>query len=461
MSLNLNINVDFDGLLESARQLVKANRQKITRRDNSTAVRNAASTTIATKNKTLGQTYPVAPPPGFPPTQAPTQSRPSVNTGTPSTINTSLRTQTTSSGSMANQNIGAPKKDFYRGSKIGAGPRRDGELGFLLPSGLTFDTSIQGPFAPVSGSSNGLSHTELMRDGAFFARVKGYTNNFVTSQAVAWGDGYQPDGANTIVDARPLYSSDGGYQGGYLTYPRNPLSNLPDGEVSFLYLHHLIAAGSAIRTKWTESQGGGFQLTYASGEPLRSVPGSSNSKGFTLEFIVKLAASETGVGYSRVIASVFASDEYGYNSANAFSISFYVEAIDQLNDNGVGTTFNGYIMGTKSDKNWYRNGSFIHFAFVVKYEGPVYTTAYVNGERVTNISDSITFPPDEIQYGRSRFFNIELFMDDANRVLSSGSGGSITTGYPGKSTLKALRWTNKILYTGNSFNPPTDLTSLA
>jgi hypothetical protein len=364
---------------------------------------------------------------------------------------------------MANQNIGAPKKDFYRGSKIGAGPRRDGELGFLLPSGLTFDTSIQGPFAGLSTSPIDFLYGDASRDGAFLGRVKGYTNNFVTSQAIHFSDGYPSAGVDTLIDARPLYSSDGGYQGGYLTYPRADTFdqlNMPDAEASFLYLSHLVAAGSAIRTKFIERPGGLFDRVYASGEKIRSVPGRSNSKGFTLEFIVKLAASETGVGYSRVIAIVYGSDEYGYDSANAFNIPFYVEAIDELNDNGAGATFNGYIMNTKSDKNWYRNGSFNHFAFVVKYEGPVYTTAYVNGERVTNISDSVTFPPG-IEYGRSRLFDIEILMDDANRVLRVGPGSWIATGYPGKSTLKALRWTNKILYTGNSFNPPTDLTSLA
>jgi hypothetical protein len=340
-----------------------------------------------------------------------------------------------------------------------AGTRRGGELGFVLPSGLTFDTSVQGPFAPdYFFSQFSPDQPWGYLNGAFTLKTRGYSNNFATSNEKRY---FVINNQPFPIDARPVLSGDGSYQGGFTTFPPQ-LLGLPENNYSEMYLVHLVAQGSAIRTTViTKSTGSSEkQKVYASGDTLRAVPGSSLSNGMTVEFIVKLASLGPRTGVSGLNAYVnFTKDAYVEEDGNNLAqMSFGVFAGEFLVEYPTYKEVK-FLIGNGSTNfdlpNYLISEGFNHFAYVVDARTETMRT-YINGKL---LSVDPGYPCAELI--RARFFEVYLTMQDYNQALFPEPNVMYEALYPGKSSLKALRWTHRALYLGDSFTPPTDLTSLA
>jgi hypothetical protein len=325
-------------------------------------------------------------------------------------------------------------------------------LAFALIPSAGFDESITGPFGEIRipqwteewgghGAANGLA--------------RGYTNTLWGLQArwfLAFESRY-PNGEPisdftqcVIINEpqhlvrRPVLSG-GGYQTQPVTYRFDGCGGQPGSYQDVTHgafrIGHAIADGTAI--KYTQNQSGQFiaipteEILTFSRPPLSSA---------TLECIVKLGsnAPTDTTGYARFFLQV--------QNANNSNMSIDLE-LEKRNLSLPGFFTTEY------------QGEELHVAQVLTASS---RNIYINGQLVLEQPSSESF----LANTGPLFLTLEL-IDEAHDAYTEVGGDpnfwapwpEFTTVYNGPSTLKAVRFTDRALYSGNSFIPPASITRLA
>jgi len=331
------------------------------------------------------------------------------------------------------------------------------ELAIVIPPGLVFDTSIQGPFAPALGNSgniffNLVNTPENYVDGAITGQIRGYSNNLVTSYKINMATTLEPivgfvpteiQSSGIWIDAVPSVVADGSYEASQIvTVPRGIGVTLDSGLGSMLALNHVIARGSNIKTLLRNPNGTVWKY-YANGDPLAKIPGKTSTRGFTAEAIVFFAAGLAGSGRSVLGMAFYYSSESTMNSSNSGETRLSFSVGDTTLPNV--PEFQGV---EAFPPGWEPSGSDRHLAYVADADG---TRLYVDGQL---IGAGPAFSYDGTD---PRIWDIAVTLFDSNDFI----GLNVQSAYPGKSRLKGFRFTTRPLYTGSSFTPPTSLTGFA
>jgi hypothetical protein len=318
-------------------------------------------------------------------------------------------------------------------------PRPIEPIGFALQSGLEFDSTIQSPFLGAATDSR-----FIVVPGAFVIEPSGYTNNLITSanSVGQFNMAVNPNQTYPVLDARPVLTSDGDYEGGYVQYAQ--LAGTPPGGIpavergSSLYLEHLLIdalpPGVTVGYDWVKTQNQG---------PLM-IPTEPMSDGFTIEVIVKLASVINGTGTTGIttVTWTLAGDSKAVvdrvliegvsNALTYISLVFGAQYLD------------GELLVPGGDQVPEYNTSNAYQHIALEVDNGV-ERIYVNGKLIRESGggiDSFCYP-----------FYTQLRIDDTSSVVDGSD-------YPGKSRLKAWRFTTSALYKGNDFTPPTNLLNL-
>ena len=335
------------------------------------------------------------------------------------------------------QKYTTPTPVQYRPDEPAAYPGKGEELSFVLPPGLVFDSGIVGPFAV--GWRDGLVWDYI--NGALMCQVKGYRNQLVTSARIK-----VPSSANDIdfdvrTDAKPTLYSDGSYQSDEVVVtPRISITTGNrfeyDANNAVLYLSHVIAQGTEIRTVTDETR----WKYYENGAPLAKVPGLPAGNGITFEVLVFFASGAAQSGLSALNVDIIGTASSIMTPQNALLyLGFSASAAYRLP--GDAPLF--------LPSGWSPSGGYQHFAYVVDANE---FRIYVDGQLIQ--TDPSPFP-DVVKV---RIWDVSVLLSDADRVLIPFNDHSP---FPGKSRINGFRFTGRVLYTGSSFTPPTELTSLA
>jgi hypothetical protein len=321
--------------------------------------------------------------------------------------------------------------------------------GFVLTPGLAFDPSILGPF--IGYGNEGFPDGYV--NGAITIQAANYDNNLITSsrrpsmQNLS-GSG-QPD---TPFDVKPTLTEDGSYVGGYTTgsRPEQPYF-VPDAQESELFLFHAIIDGVNPRTILSNSSG----YRYANGDLLRAAPGVTPTNAFTIEALVKLASLEAGTGQSALQLYIqVSSDETSDLFTGPNDLAFPLFQIDASYRVPGVLDYNGTPLDLPPEDQpqpaWDLSKTYQHVAWAISRDG--YKSIYVNGQLWF---EEFLFAPEEVKPWKIWTFEIRLADYDVLHF------SDIHSPYPGRSQLKAFRFTPSNIYKGETFNPPSSLTSIA
>lgn len=347
-----------------------------------------------------------------------------------------------------------------------AAVRRGGQLEFVLPPGLTFNPAIVGPFAagvmrPDHNVFFGGNEIVSPATGAILAKTKNYGNSYVSS-AIFLGV------LDTNVNASPVTAADGSYEGGSVSQTGD--TGTIFGSVtltnSLLYLNHTILNGTSqgtINTLISINNGfdtvGSHFKSYQSGNYLRQVPGRSEDKGLTVECLIRLAAFQPMLfGISTFTISICGTKAPVYEPVNAGFLPYLNFELT------LQTTFNpdtseyvyydstNYSLVEADALRLLLHGGYNHFAAVLGNElnenGLTIVNYYINGQFI-GAGQTYTYSSEsERLTGQERLLDFELYIED--HVVGTS-----------KSSLNGVRVTQRALYSGSSFTPPTELTSFA
>lgn len=325
-----------------------------------------------------------------------------------------------------------------------------GTFGFLLRPQSGIDPALIGPYGEQPSD-------DLLWGGHGGIRglSRGYTNRL-------WGTVYPPPLQFIPLPPsklRPTY----GYGGLYaprVTFSEAGVRN----DVGAFILLHLVALGTDIRFYSPGFSGPGVPVyAMADGSPVIGVKKVSTS--CTLEVILRLGAAApnsrsgtntvvVGVGGSSTSTGFFpgpylgfyvnASNYSGSSNNESFTpgVECYVETSQTLNPERV------YLPSSFGGRD-------LHIASVVT--GRV-VRLYVDGI----LRSTYTEQPGALMITESPSLDVLVFVED-NAQEDNATGDSIdnTTFYNGPTVFKGIRYTDRALYTGTSFIPPTSLTQLA
>ena len=336
-----------------------------------------------------------------------------------------------------------------------------GAFGFLLRPQGGINPALIGPYGEQNPSPSDLvwgGH------GGIRGLSRGYSNKL-------WGTVYPPSLQFIPVSSpnlRPLYGFGGLYA------PRNTYEESYQGlrtDVGAFILSHLVALGTDIRF-YSPGVIDPNIPTYlmADGSPIIGVKKVSSS--CTLEFIVRLGAVAPSLNLGNNTVVVGLNGTYtptGFfqshnNSLLNPSLIIYINV-----SNYSGSSNNElFIPGvecyvetsqTLNPERVYLPSSFggrdLHIASVVT--GRV-VRLYVDGI----LRSTYTEEPGALMITESPSLNAQVFVeDDAQDDNATGDSIDNTTFYNGPTVFKGIRYTDRALYTGTSFTPPTSLTRLA
>lgn len=336
-----------------------------------------------------------------------------------------------------------------------AAVRRGGQLEFVLPPGLTFDPTIVGPFAagvmrPNHSVFFGENEILSPATGAILAKTKNYSNSYVSSAIFS--------GVLDInVNASPVTAADGSYEGGSVSQTVDSAT----ATNSLLYLNHTILNGTSQGTVSTPQSlaGAGFFKSYQSGNYLRQVPGRSEDKGLTVECLMRLAAFQPvlvgittfTVSLCGTKASVYEPVNNGFLPYFRFEVTLETSFDSSTNEYVYNDNINLNALGTENLRSLL-HGGYNHFAAVLVNQlnesGLTMVNYYINGQFIGTGTTYVYSTESERLTGQERLLDFELYLEDYVAGTS-------------KSSLKGVRITQRALYSGSSFTPPTQLTSFA
>jgi hypothetical protein len=345
-----------------------------------------------------------------------------------------------------------------------ANRRPSGGIGFVLPPGRTF-VPLNGPFGdfvnpgwPFGFQSAGITGLS-----------KGYTNSLWGLQA-DWIIGeagyskYPGDGSplpSTEFDqcifvqgpVFPTFSPIAGV-GGYQTRPRTERIDFCGSQpglyelikIGIFRLGHVIANGSGLRFQRLDGENQVEFSPFPLGDEFRLTRAKPRS-GATLEAIVRLGAGPSTDSNGSNRFSIYLS-----NPSTSTGLGF-------LLDQGDGVL----VLNSLTEVSNVTGGTDVHVAIVASSAGE---NTYVNGHLIEESGDGVS---PFLEYSGPLICEVEL-------VDASGEAFTEVNPFPdpliwvpdpessrehnGPSMLKGVRYTERALYTGPSFTPPTSLTQL-
>ena len=348
-----------------------------------------------------------------------------------------------------------------------ANRRPGGDIGFVLAPGRTI-FPVSGPFGdfrypgwPFSFQSVGINGLSRGYTNTLWGLRAGWFINVPDSYSKYPGDGLPIPSTEFDQCIRvdgPLYpfpspvAGGGGYQTRARTERIDFCGSQPGlynlDTIGGFTIGHTIADGSNLKFQRIDPTDFGSVLAPFPLESTHRLTRSRTPLGVTLEAIVRLGAGPSTEDNGSNAFSVYV------QNAPGGGLGFYID------QNGGNLILNG----SDAISN-VAGGTDLHIAQVVSSNSD---KLYANGRLVAEFSDSgiLNFP----RSSGPMYCEVSLF-DNSSQVFREvnpfpdprywESWPEFSTTHNGPSILKGVRYTERALYTGTSFTPPTSLTQLA